>query len=165
MRELYRDPNLLRQLMEQRLLRAVVSATGTLERVARGRTRFKDDDQRTASLALARLAPQLMPKPEESNEESERFWNHDIWAPDRIPAFEFLMPNCTREDFADFWAESFKTHGPTDDYSTLEEAREFGRQRFDDPNVKKQNDVSPQDEEWLKQRLNQSNHDQIEVQS
>ena len=59
-----RDPEVLSEVLRRRVLRAMVPVVRKLARAARGHPVFGDDHERQACVALARLVPALVPRPE-----------------------------------------------------------------------------------------------------
>ena len=152
MRELIHDHKLVRELLRNRLLRSALSAVATLDRAARNKYSFVNDEYKSA-IVLARLAPKLLAGMEE--EKPNQFLEVDAWYPERLPAFE-LLSRPSREENGAYWVQSFKVHGPTEHYKTMREAREYGRRRWDEREESKSREAPKRDELTLDQQLNES---------
>jgi hypothetical protein len=134
MEEWLRDPQMLREVLLRRTLRAMITAAGVLTRAARGHA-FGNDEQRWACLQLIRLAPALVGWYEPEEEGSIRDLFHPSLTEEQKDFYEAeaKKPPETREEVADSWATTFRESGPSVsfDYKTEEEARQFGRDWYD----------------------------------
>lgn len=131
MRELYRDPDVMRDILKRRMLRGACSAISWLVAAQCGLTERTSDDQFRAAAVLARLAPALVgdAKPVEVDLWMQPQW----WTPHKIMLSESLFgDDSTREEWSSWWAECFRQNGAQPpNYTTLAEARAYGRKRFD----------------------------------
>src|SRR5690349_5679757 len=131
--EWLRDHKVLRDVLRRRLLRAMVSAAGTLADAARGRS-FRNDEQRYACNILARLAPALVGVNHDPPEQPLRRLAHPMHTEEEafVLLEELKALDHTREQCADLWAQDFRKGGRDPGrYNTLEEAMEYGRSVWD----------------------------------
>ena len=131
MRELLRDPDLMRDVLRRRLLRGAHSAVSFLVAATRGSVSSVSEEQFRAASLLARLAPQLVGDVKDMP--ADVFDAPEWWTPEKIICMEILSDaDGTREKYADWWGGCFEKTGPhPPHFSTLAEAREYGRHRFD----------------------------------
>jgi hypothetical protein len=132
MQESLRDPQMLRDVLLRRTLRAMITAAGVLQRVARGGA-FGNEEQRFACLGLVRLAPAMIGWFEPEEEGSIRDLFHHSLSEEEKDYYEAeaKKPPMTREEVAESWARSFRESGSFASYTNEEEAREYGRKVYD----------------------------------
>jgi len=148
MEERLRDPQMLREVLLRRTLRAMITAAGTLNRVARG-TKFRSDEERWACLGLIRLASTLIgPKHLPPEEPLHNLAHPDNTEGESAVLLEILEkdePFTSREESAQWWLEQFRKHGPfKKSYATEEQALEHGRREWDMWEEKHQRDLAAQ---------------------
>lgn len=132
MREMLRDPEMMTGVLRRRVLRAMVPAIKKLDRIARGRARFRDDHERLACVVLARLAPVVLAIASDDEREEDIF-SDPMWStPEKIESLNRLMEPSTREQNGESWVGDFlKGSSMPVGIDTVEKAREYGRTRWD----------------------------------
>jgi hypothetical protein len=136
MEEWLRDATLLRDVLRRRLLRAMITAAGSLRRACRGKP-LGGEDERDAVKLLLRLAPTLVgarhdPPPDQEEVRSLAHPSHtEAEADDLLERLEINVCK-DREDAAQRWAESYRKYGREPGrYTTLDEAMRYGRSVWD----------------------------------
>lgn len=134
MRELLRDRAAMRELLKRRILRTSLAAVRKLDRIARGRAEFTLHELR-ACAALARLAPIVLcpDDPDDDGGQGDGFDTPEWYTAEKMHGTEVLGPYDDEADGAWQWGNVFRHHGPQAGlFGTMEEAREYGRQRHRD---------------------------------
>lgn len=130
MRDLLRDPDVMRDVLRRRLLRGACSAVSFLTAATRGNVSRVSDDQFRAATLLARLAPVLVGEPiAPKNQFDDPQW----WTPKKIIQWEALSlsrHDLTPQYCADLWGACFrKTGAHPPHFNTYTEALAYGRRR------------------------------------
>jgi hypothetical protein len=90
MEEWLRDPQMLREVLLRRTLRAMITAAGTLNRVARG-TKFRSDEERWACLQLIRMTPALAGVKHIPPEDESRSLTHPSISPEEEAELDAIL--------------------------------------------------------------------------
>jgi hypothetical protein len=134
MRELNRQPDVMRDILKRKMLRGACSAISWLVAAQRGLTERASEDQFRAAAVLARLAPNLVG---ELQSDPDEFDKPQYSTPRALELLESLCDGDTsREELATWWARCYRQHGPQPPhFTTLAEARDYGRKRWDAQNA------------------------------
>ena len=120
MSDLFRNTLQVR-VLRRRALRECFTAVAHLGGAASGRRRFGTDHGLRAAVALARLAPLLM------GEQDDEPLDDEYWAPSARRLSTNSSPRQPPRNAPIRVAQAFLRDGPDNKYSTIEEAREYGR--------------------------------------
>jgi hypothetical protein len=132
MRELLRDHDAMRQLLKRRILRTSLSAVRKLDRIARGRGEFNLHELRACAV-LARLAPIVLCPDDPDDQQQDPFDTPEWYTVEKLHTSEIIGPYDDEGDAAWEWGNCFRHNGAQPGlFATMEEAREYGRQRFRD---------------------------------
>ncbi len=130
------NPQIMREILLRRTLRAMIGAARKINRVVLGRDAFANEEQRFACLGLIRLAPAMVGwyEPEEGADgtgmqldENGEFWRNPDTSEERKAEIRAVLNQVmTREECGEKWAESFRKTGRCTLYETEDQARQFG---------------------------------------
>jgi hypothetical protein len=128
----------LRGVLRRRLLRAMITAAGTLRRAYAGQI-LQNDDQRHAIRMLLRLAPTLLNprlgedsvEPRDPNEGRIILADGSVLSDDELDEGDIRACR-SREEAAELWAGYFRKYGrEPGKYETFKEAIAYGESAWD----------------------------------